>query len=104
MPHRRSPVTRIDACVQQAVERHGRRTRGNHRYHDPSETPPKPLDLKSAVVPGKQRARERKRKRKNRVLEFDHFERQTQSFPKGAHSPVALSFYGIHPASLDTEL
>ena len=63
-------IQRIDFCVHQAVERHGRRTRGNHRDADPAQGA-----QRGNSVGRQDRASEPEREREKRVLPLDHIER-----------------------------
>ena len=49
----------IDIGVQDAIERHGDRSRGDHRQYDPGQLSPEQLARESGIPPGQQRSGER---------------------------------------------
>ena len=75
MATRGTSIASVDIGVQNAVKRHGRRTRAHHCDHDPHEADRQVGDLEVCIAPGQQRSCQRKRKSKDRVLELDHIER-----------------------------
>src|SRR5690242_8464150 len=80
-----TPVASINLGIEDAIERHRRRTRGNHRNHDPGKSPEQTRDVESAVPPSKERSGKRKWQRKHGVLELNHVEREAKSCPESGH-------------------
>ncbi len=74
-------IARVDIGVDEAVERHGRRARPDHRHHDPGDFAPEEIARKTALADRQQRAGQRKGQREEGVLELDHFEREAESIP-----------------------
>ena len=82
-------IAGVDVGVDEAVERHGGRARPDHRDHDPAQLAPQLSAAKTAVTDGQQRPGQRERQREDRVLELDHFERETNSFPHKKLSAIS---------------
>src|SRR5262249_16324965 len=76
---------------------HRRGTSAHHRQNDPSDLPADSRSLKAVLAQRQQSAGEREGQSENRMLELNHFERQTESFP---HAGECLYFTGgTWPAS-----
>jgi len=94
MAHGGAAVACIDFRVEYTIKRHGGGARGNHGHDNPTKATRQTIDMEAAIEPGKQCAGQGKGQRKNGMLEFNHFERQTQAFPKAVHSRVAVTILG----------
>ena len=88
-----APVSPVDTCIKDAVERHGGRPSRHHGDDDPGKPPGQVFDREAARAPRQQRSRQRERQREHGVLKLNHVERKAKTCPEGLHLEVTGSGY-----------